>query len=132
MTLGYLATPYSRYPRGLEAAFMDAAELCARLMQIGVHCYSPIAHTHPVAMYGHIDPLNHAIWLPFDEQIMERCDVLIVAHMDGWQESKGIAHEIKFFEQMGKPIFDLVDLESLQMKRRMVAVDHAVKEVVVG
>src|SRR5436309_1862842 len=61
-TLYYLATPYSKYPRGLTAAFEDAANLAARLLQVGFRVYSPIAHTHPLAVYGKIDPLDHAIW----------------------------------------------------------------------
>lgn len=117
-TLAYLATVYSKHEGGIEVAFREAATLAARLMLTGINVYSPIAHTHPLAIYGKLNPLDHSIWLPFDEAIMSRCDVLIVAHMDGWQESKGIAHEILFFERMRKPIFDLPDLTTLGMIRR--------------
>jgi hypothetical protein len=61
--------------------------------------------------------MDHAIWLPFDEAMMTRCDVLIVAHMTGWQESKGIAHEIDFFERANKSIYDL-NPTTLMMHRR--------------
>jgi hypothetical protein len=115
--LAYLATPYTRYPAGIYAAFADAAKLAARLILAGVKVYSPIAHTHPLAIHGNLDPLDLAIWIPFDEAMMERADVLIVAHMEGWEESKGIAHEIRHFEAGGKPIYDL-DPETLMMVRR--------------
>jgi hypothetical protein len=49
--------------------------------------------------------------------MMTRCDVLIVAHMTGWQESKGIAHEIDFFERANKSIYDL-NPTTLMMHRR--------------
>ena len=117
MTLAYLATPYTKYPGGVYYAFRDAAALVAQLLHAGVNAYSPIAHTHPVAIYGGLDPLDHEIWLPFDELMMSRCDSLIVAHMPTWETSKGIAHEIAFFERAGKPIFDL-DTETLQMVKR--------------
>ncbi len=113
--LAYLATPYSKYKPGIEQAFIDAAKLAALLMRAGVNVYSPITHTHP------IDPFDHAIWMPFDEAMMTAADVLLVAHMQGWQESFGIAHEIKFFEDAGKPIFDL-DPQTLVMTKRKVLV----------
>lgn len=117
-TLAYLATPYSRYPAGPVSAFIDAATLAARLLRAGVNAYSPIAHTHPLAVYGNLDQFDHSIWLPFDELMMSRCDTLIVAHMEGWQESKGIAHEVAFFERAMKPIFDLPDITTCSMVLR--------------
>jgi hypothetical protein len=122
--LCYLATPYSRYPGGIDKAFEDAAALAARLMLQGLKVYSPIAHTHPLAIYGGINPLDHAIWLPFDESMMDVAHVLIVAHMLGWQESHGIAHEVDFFASCFKPIFDL-DPVTLTIERRF-AVDEPV------
>jgi hypothetical protein len=117
--LCYLATPYSKYKGGdLVQAFQDAAALTAKLMVAGIKCYSPIAHTHPVAIYGNLDPLDYKIWLPFDEAMMNAASVLIVAHMDGWHESFGIAHEVNFFEQRGKPIYDL-NPETMTMTRRL-------------
>lgn len=117
-SLCYLATPYTKYKGGdIERAFVDAAKLAARLMLSGIKVYSPIAHTHPLAIHGGIDPLDLSIWLPFDEAMMTAAHVLIVAQMDGWEESKGIAHEIKFFEDHGKPIYDL-DIETMTMAKR--------------
>jgi hypothetical protein len=121
-SLAYLATPYSKWKLGPEDAFIEASKLAARLLVSGVKVYSPIAHTHPLAVYGKLDPLDHSIWLPFDEAMMEAANILIVAHMDGWHESKGIAHEIDFFERAGKPIFDL-NCETLSMFKRHVHFD---------
>lgn len=115
--LCYLATPYTRHPDGIEAAFQEAAKIAARLMLSGMKVYSPIAHTHPLAIYGGLDPLDHSIWMPFDQAMMDRSDVLIVAHMYGWQESYGVAEEIRIFEEVGKPIFDL-NPETLSMSKR--------------
>lgn len=112
--LVYLATPYSKYPQGIEAAFRDAAALACRLMQREVKVYSPIAHTHPLAMYGKVDPHDHAIWLPFDHAIMKKSDALLVAHMPSWEISYGIGEEIKVFERAGKPIYHL-DPDNLRL-----------------
>lgn len=116
--LCYLATPYSRYPNGIREAFEEACRITARLLLAGTKVYSPIAHTHPIATIGGIDPFDHAVWMPFDEAMMRVCDVLIVVHMDSWDISKGIAMEVEYFEKAGRPIFDL-DPETLVMARRI-------------
>ncbi len=105
--LCYLATPYSKYTLGIDKAFRDAAHLASRLLRIGVKVYSPISHTHPIAIQGGLDPLDHKIWLPFEERMMVVADALIVAHLQGWDESFGIAHEIKFFTDAGKPVIHI-------------------------
>lgn len=115
--LCYLATPYSKYPKGIDDAFIDASQLAARLLLNGICVYSPIAHTHPIATYGGIDPLAHDIWLPFDEEMMAKCDALVVAHMDSWEISRGIEHEIGVFSCALKPIWDL-EPESLSLIKR--------------
>lgn len=103
-TFSYLATPYSKWETGIEDAFKEASRLAARLLLRGISVYSPIAHTHSIAIYGQLDPLDHSIWLPFDEAMMEAAERLIVAQLKGWRESRGIAHEIDFFRQRGKPV----------------------------
>jgi len=103
----YVGTPYSKWADGLDAAFVEASKLTARLMQAGLKVYSPIAHTHPLAVHGNIDPLDHSIWLPFDGAMMDKADAMIVAMMDGWETSKGVRHEIQVFTEAGKPVFFL-------------------------
>lgn len=117
-SLNYLATPYSAFAKGPFAAFQQACEIAGHLLRAGINCYSPIAHTHSVATFGDIDPLDHSIWLPFDEYMMAKCDGLIVAEMEGWRESKGIAHEIRFFERAAKPIWHLIPRTLTFVRRR--------------
>lgn len=105
--LYYLATPYTKYPRGMPIAFEDASRLAARLLCAGYRVYSPIAHCHPLAVYGGINPANHAIWIPFDESMMHAADALLVAQMPSWRISHGVAHEIDFFTKAGKPVLYL-------------------------
>ena len=112
----YLASPYSKYPTGLEMAFRDVSALAGKLLAAGLKVYSPIAHTHPIAIYSNLDPYDHKIWLPFDAAIMGKADVLLVAHMATWDKSFGIAHEIDVFKAAGKPVLHLdpVSLELIE------------------
>ena len=101
----YLATPYSKYKGGLEEAYQEAAYQASRLIKVKLRVFCPIAHTHPIAIAGGMDPLDHTIWLPADEPLMKNAFGLIVAQMPGWDESYGIGEEIKYFESVHKPIF---------------------------
>ncbi len=103
----YLASPYSKYPAGLERAFQVVAAGAAVLIKNDIKVYSPIAHTHPIAIYGKMDPLDHKIWLPADEPFMRRAYGLLVYKMVTWEDSYGIGIEIKDFKEAGKPIVHL-------------------------
>lgn len=109
MRLDYLASPYSLYPYGQEAAFADVAKIAARLIRDGRCIYSPILHTHPIAKFGDLDPLDHGLWLKIDEANMERCDGLIVARMPGWDKSKGVRFEIEWFYEHKGVLPEYVD-----------------------
>ena len=74
------------------------------LVRAGIPVFSPIAHSHGIAFAGNIDAANHAIWLPADAPFMAAARGLIVCRMDGWQESFGIAEEIRVFLAAGKPV----------------------------
>lgn len=100
----YLATPYTRYPRGIAAAARDAALVTAGLMRLGIAVFSPIVHTHGVAIEGGLDALDVDFWLKVDRPFMQAASGLIVAKLDGWTESVGIAHEVEVFGREGKPI----------------------------
>jgi hypothetical protein len=103
----YVGTPYTKYPGGTDEAFIDACKLAARLVRLGLKIYSSIAHTHPLAIYGELDPLDLAIWLPFDAAMIGKSDAMLVAMMAGWETSTGIRHEIQAFTEAGKPVFFL-------------------------
>jgi hypothetical protein len=98
-------------------AFIAAARLAGHLMRAGINCYSPIVHTHPIPIRGGVDPLDHSIWMPFDESMMHAADNLLVAHLPTWETSYGISLEVEIFKKAGKPIFD-VDPDTLVITKR--------------
>ena len=99
----YLASPYSKYRLGMHAGFAVACEAAAVLIRAGVAVFSPIAHSHPIAMYGRIDPLDHAVWLPMDRPMMAAAVGLIVLQADGWDASYGVRVEREKFSAARKP-----------------------------
>lgn len=105
--LVYVASPYSKYPEGIEAAFREVSRVTGKLLQAGVKGYSPIAHTHPIALYAEIDPYDYDVWLPFDGAMMAASAAMVVVKMTGWDNSFGINHERDVFNAANKPIFEL-------------------------
>lgn len=102
--LVYLASPYTLYPKGLDAAAADVSRIAARLIEDGVNVYAPISHTHLIAKHGGIDPVDHEFWLAQCRAFMEACDAIAVAQMPFWRESIGISLEIEYFCENGKPL----------------------------
>jgi hypothetical protein len=100
----YLATPYSKYHGGIYEASRAASREAAVLIRAGVPVFCPIAHSHPIAINGGLDPLDHKIWLPACQPMMDAAGGLIVCMLSGWQESVGVEHEICVFEGQDKPI----------------------------
>jgi hypothetical protein len=103
-TYWYLGTPYTKFPAGLDAAHVLASRLTADLLKLGVPVYSPIAHTHPVAVHGEMDKVDHEIWVKADKPLLEAAGGLIVVMAESWERSRGLAHEIAEFRASGKPI----------------------------
>lgn len=115
-SLAYLATPFSRVPNQ-RWAHQEACRIAGQLMRSGLHVFCPIAHSMEVCRYGGIDMLDEQFWRQQNDVVLPKCDVLVVAHMKGWDASDGVAHEIDYFTKARKPIWDL-DPPSLTMTKR--------------
>ena len=100
----YLASPYSKYEEGLEAAFRHVCIARGALTRIGLSVYSPIAETHSVALYSGLDPLAHDLWMQDDAPKMHHACGLIVYKMPGWHISRGVGQERKRFAWAKKPV----------------------------
>jgi hypothetical protein len=100
----YLASPYANTsPQVREHRFELACRVTANLMRAGQHVFSPIAHSHPIALAG-VDAVAHDFWLPFDAWFVNRCDELWVLAIPGWRESRGVTWEINRARERGIPI----------------------------
>ena len=102
--LVYLATPYSHPEREIrEWRFRRVNAVAARLMREGVHIYSPISHTHPIAEAGDL-PKGWDYWEQYDRTILACCSKVIVFRQEGWQLSAGVQAEIAIAKELGLPV----------------------------
>ena len=110
----YLGSPYSAYEEGLDAAFELACKAAAAFIREEISVISPIAHSHAVVMQGHISPRDNRLWSRVNAPIMRHARGLIVLKADGWEKSKGLAHEIEVFMLRKKPVhyIEVKDLDN--------------------
>lgn len=98
----YLATPYSdRDPEVRESRFKAVNVVAADLMSKGFLVFSPISHTHPIALAGDL-PKGWEFWQAYDETFIEWADELWVLPQAGWEDSVGVTAEIKLARDKGK------------------------------
>ena len=96
----YLAIPYT----GNENKSFQVANIVAGLlMQQGHIVFSPISHTHPIAMECDL-PKDWEYWKCQDEFFIGICDEIHVVMLNGYEKSKGVNAEIKIAKKLKKPI----------------------------
>ena len=103
----YLSSPYSKYSLGPGQAFIDVCKIAAKLMDLGVPIFCPIAHTHPISSFTRHDPLDSAFWQETDHELMVAARGLIVVQLKDWNLSVGVVAEIEYFTKAKKPIYYL-------------------------
>jgi nucleoside 2-deoxyribosyltransferase len=109
----YLASPYSHDDPAVRLQRFEAAcRAAAILLRNGVLVFSPIAHTHPIALAGDL-PLDWAFWQRFDREMIAACDEVIVLCLDGWASSRGVQAELAIAEEFGIPVSKVL-LEALE------------------
>lgn len=109
--LWYLATPYTNFPGGKEAAFRMAAKNAAVLLDHEVPIFCPITHTHPVEQWGGLKGKDHAFWMKMDRALFDVCGGLIVVTAEGWLTSSGVQMEIDWANALRRPIVYMADGE---------------------
>lgn len=100
----YLATPYSHAEAEIRNhRFLEVNRVAASLMREGLHIYSPISHTHPIAMAGEM-PKEWEFWQEYCLTMLQSCSKMVVLMQDGWRESVGVQAEINIARKTGMPI----------------------------
>jgi len=101
----YLASPYSHPDTSVvNMRYEKVCAEAAQMMKEGAIVFSPIAHTHPIAMFGGISDRTWEFWKEQDFALLKQCDELVVLRLAGYSGSKGVQAEINFAQKLGKPI----------------------------
>lgn len=102
--LFYVACPYSHKDKAVMVERWEKVnKFAAKLMAKGWYIYSPISHTHPIAVVGDL-PRGWDFWHGYDTCMISRANGLIVFMIDGWKESTGVQAEIKLAKDYQIPV----------------------------
>jgi nucleoside 2-deoxyribosyltransferase len=100
----YLACPYSHVNAEVKQTRFEAVnKIAAEFMAKGYLIFSPISHTHPIALAGAL-PGHWEFWEAYDRTFIEWADELWVLKLEGWNMSKGVKAEIAIAKAAGKPV----------------------------
>ena len=101
----YLASPYSHPRAAVRSERARNAVLAAAwlIRERGEAVFSPIAHSHHIALVGALDT-TWETWAEMDLAIISVCRELVVLQLAGWEQSKGVAAEVAEAERLGIPV----------------------------
>lgn len=100
----YIASPFTTdCDEEKEWRFLKACDACGHLMQQGRLVYSPIAYGYPISKRKNL-PTDWAYWKMTCQEMLSRCQILIVLMLPGWKESVGVLAEIKIAKELGLKI----------------------------
>jgi hypothetical protein len=105
----YLASPYSHKDKNVRIKrFEEVSRIAGNLAAQGHVLICPIAMDHPMHKYADVDmPTDWEFWKRYDTVLLERCDELWVAKMDGWNKSVGVKAEIEYAKSLNIPVLYL-------------------------
>lgn len=100
----YLASPYwHKDPKVREKRFIAVCKKAGELMNQGFFIYSPIAHSHPIALQC-VLPKDWEFWKKYDIEYIRWMDEVWILKLPGWKASLGIQNEIIIANDLNKPI----------------------------
>lgn len=116
----FLSMPYSSKletedERILEKQerFEKSLKLLSYLQLNRIHVVSPITQGHPVVIKYEV-PSDWEYWEEYCHKFISISDCVLIFAIDGYDVSTGVAGEIKYAKEIGKPIY-IID-ENLNLK----------------
>jgi hypothetical protein len=101
--LWYMATPYTKYPAGIAAAYKDALRNLADLTAAGVSAFSPIVHSHPQCTVHDLENTLE-FWHRVNVSFLTQCHGMLAVDMPGWTDSAGVKAEAAFMREWSRPV----------------------------
>ena len=119
----YLASPFStptvegRAIAELKAERHHQVQFIGhQLYELGFILIEPIASSyHKALAFG--APGTYEYWKERDRKLVKASDALMVATLDGWEDSVGVTDEISYAQELGKPVFLITVDESMNVWR---------------
>lgn len=104
----YLATPYSHHSEYIrDSRFHEVTRLAGLLLKEGFLVYSPITHSHPIAVKTKL-PSSFDFWKALDMSMLNWADVFVLYKQEGWEKSAGVKEEFTYCINKGIPCYQIL------------------------
>lgn len=101
----YLASPYTHDDHKVIDERVELAhEYYGEFTRHGLHVYNATYESHRAAK-AHKLPTHFSFWLAHNSAFIKPSCGIIIAEIDGWQESKGVKSEIEEARRYGLPVY---------------------------
>lgn len=101
----YLASPYTHEDQGLVEHRVEMAhEYYCEFLIHGVSTYNATYESHRAAR-NHKLPTHYKFWTAHNSMFIRPSAGVIVACEEGWEESRGVQHEVGEAWELGLPAF---------------------------
>ena len=111
----FMASPFTKFGRGHAGAYLDICKIASRFyLRYAVSVFSPISNCYGMCHHGDLPITGNQFWHEFNYPFVKACGALVIAKMDGWDESFGVADERNSFRAAEKPIY-YMDVETLEL-----------------
>lgn len=105
----YLASPYSHPDAAVRQSRYEAAcEAAGVLARHGYHVFSPIAHSHGIALHGGTGG-SWEDWERQDLVMLAKASAFVLLPLEGWKESHGVRVEAEHAARQGLPMLVMED-----------------------
>jgi hypothetical protein len=111
--LMYMASPYlggtekvTGYTPLKSTRYQQAVNAAAELTNSDRIVFSPIVHSHPLAMKAGL-PGNFEFWNYFDTKIIEACDSFGILQLNGWDKSSAHKNELSLAIKFSLPVYEI-------------------------
>jgi hypothetical protein len=105
----YLASPYSDpNPAVRENRYIVTRVFTLWALEQPLPMFSPSVYGHEFgAQLGYV----FEAWQTLNDAMVRACEQVWVLRLDGWDKSRGVAHEIELARSLGKPILYVDPIE---------------------
>lgn len=98
----YLASPYSHPSKNVrEHRYLMARGFTLWALRNSLAIFSPIVYGKDMEQQI---GMNFEAWQILNDSMVKVCPQFWVLTLDGWEESKGVAHEIELARSLGRSI----------------------------
>lgn len=104
----YLASPYTDEDENVMIfRYKKAVEAAAKLLSEGYLVFSPIVHSHPIAITHNL-PRDYTFWEDYSTSfLLYWAEAVVVLLLPGPAYSKGVSAEIATARRAGLPVYYL-------------------------